>query len=58
VIRAPLFRGLFIGAGAMKAGTTWLYTMLAPHPQLLFTPEKETHYFYSKFVDESVITHP
>jgi hypothetical protein len=55
VNRAPLFRGLFIGAGAMKAGTTWLYTMMARHPQLLFTPEKEIHYFYAKFVDDSLL---
>ncbi len=53
--RAPLFRGLFIGAGAMKAGTTWLYAMLARHPQLLFSPEKETHYFYAKYVDRNLL---
>lgn len=36
---------LLIGAGAMKAGTTWLYKQLAAHPEICFTPEKEIHYF-------------
>jgi len=36
---------LLIGAGAMKAGTTWLYKQLKPHPNIRFTPEKEIHYF-------------
>jgi len=36
---------LLIGAGAMKAGTTWLYKQLETHPHIRFTPEKEIHYF-------------
>ncbi|MDD5271537.1 MAG: sulfotransferase [Methylovulum sp.] len=36
---------LLIGAGAMKAGTTWLYKQLETHPDISFTPEKEIHYF-------------
>ena len=36
---------LLIGAGAMKAGTTWLYKQLESHPGIHFTPEKEIHYF-------------
>ncbi|MDD5275476.1 MAG: sulfotransferase [Methylovulum sp.] len=36
---------LLIGAGAMKAGTTWLYKQLEAHPHIRFTPEKEIHYF-------------
>jgi hypothetical protein len=36
---------LVIGAGAMKAGTTWLYKQLETHPKIHFTPEKEIHYF-------------
>lgn len=36
---------LLIGAGAMKAGTTWLYKQLDNHPHIRFTPEKEIHYF-------------
>jgi len=29
----------------MKAGTTWLQHQLQDHPEILFTPEKEIHYF-------------
>jgi hypothetical protein len=29
--------------------------MLANHPQLLFTPEKEIHYFYAKYVDKNLL---
>jgi len=36
---------LLIGAGAMKAGTTWLYRQLQPHPSIHFTPVKELNYF-------------
>lgn len=36
---------LFLSVGAMKAGTTWLNRQLADHPEILFTPEKEIHYF-------------
>lgn len=43
---------LFLSIGAMKAGTTWLYAVLNHHPALHFTPEKEIHYFYHKFLSE------
>lgn len=39
----------------MKAGTTWLYAVLARHPELHFTPEKEIHYFYSRYVDSKLL---
>ena len=39
---------LFLSAGAMKAGTTWLYNQLKDHPDIYFTPEKEIHYFANK----------
>jgi len=35
----------------MKAGTTWLYALLRRHPELHFTPQKEIHYFYHKYVN-------
>lgn len=35
----------FMCIGAQKAGTTWLYEMLRPHPQLWLPPLKELHYF-------------
>ncbi|MEM5515321.1 sulfotransferase [Henriciella sp. AS95] len=36
---------LFLSVGAMKAGTTWLHHQLQDHPEIVFTPEKEIHYF-------------
>lgn len=46
-----LFSNLFLSVGAMKAGTTWLYAVLARHPALHFALEKEIHYFYHRYVD-------
>ncbi|MCF7986681.1 MAG: sulfotransferase [Methylovulum sp.] len=40
-----MIANLLIGAGAMKAGSTWLYKQLEKHPHIHFTPEKEIHYF-------------
>ncbi|MDT8893925.1 sulfotransferase domain-containing protein [Halomonas sp. I1] len=40
-----MIENLFLSAGAMKAGTTWLYERLKDHPDIFFTPEKEIHYF-------------
>lgn len=37
----------FIGIGAQKAGTTWLYQNLRPHPRI-WIPWKELHYFDRK----------
>jgi hypothetical protein len=45
------FQNLFLSVGAMKAGTTWLYAVLARHPQLHFALEKEIHYFYHRYVN-------
>ncbi len=50
------FETLFLSAGAMKAGTTWLYVVLQRHPELYFAPEKELHYFYHRFVDSSLLS--
>lgn len=35
----------FIGIGAHKAGTTWLYQMLAQNPSIWLPPIKEVHFF-------------
>ncbi|MDB5555007.1 MAG: hypothetical protein JWL86_4991 [Rhizobium sp.] len=35
----------FIGIGAHKAGTTWLYQMLAQNPSVWLPPIKEVHFF-------------
>jgi len=37
----------FIGVGAPRAGTTWLYELLRVHPELWMPPIKELHYFDS-----------
>ena len=35
----------FIGIGAHKAGTSWLFKHLANHPEVWIPPVKEIHYF-------------
>ena len=35
----------FIGIGAHKAGTNWLYVNLQNHPDIWLPPRKEIHYF-------------
>lgn len=52
----PLLDRLFLCAGAMKAGTTWLYTILGSHPEIYFTLEKEIHYFYAAYVSPGVLS--
>lgn len=49
------FGNLFINAGAMKAGTTWLYWALRLNPQLYFSLEKEIHYFHRKYIGNSIL---
>ena len=47
---------LFLSIGAMKAGTTWLYSLLEHHPDLHFTPEKEIHFLAHHYLDKSYLT--
>jgi hypothetical protein len=35
----------FLGIGAQKAGTTWLYEHLKAHPQVRFPADKELHFW-------------
>ncbi len=42
----------FIGIGAQKAGTTWLYRNLRNHPGI-WIPRKEVHYFDHKIKEAS-----
>lgn len=49
------FGNLFINAGAMKAGTTWLSWCLRFNNDLYFSPEKEIHYFHRKYLDSSIL---
>ncbi len=39
----------FLGIGAQKAGTTWLYENLRRHPDVFMPEIKEVHYFDSNF---------
>lgn len=40
----------------MKAGTTWLYSILKEHPSLYFTPEKEIHFLYDHYVQKDFLS--
>lgn len=42
----------FVGIGAQKAGTSWLFNYLASHPSCRLSPMKELHYFDSFQQDE------
>ena len=35
----------FLGIGAQKAGTTWIYQHLSRHPQICFPAGKEIHFW-------------
>ncbi|MDD9720303.1 sulfotransferase [Sulfitobacter sp. PR48] len=50
------FGDLFLSVGASKCGTTWLYWVMASHPELHFTPEKELHYFHYKYGQEAILS--
>jgi hypothetical protein len=43
--RFPAGAGMVFGVGAQKAGTSWLYEVLAQSPRCHFSPDKELHYF-------------
>jgi len=51
-----MIQNLHLGAGAMKAGTTWLYSQLIDHPDLYFTPEKEIHFLDAYFNSTNVLS--
>ena len=53
---AAVYPNLFLSVGAMKAGTTWLYAVLARHPELHFAMEKEIHYFHHRYVNGSQLS--
>ena len=47
---------LFLSIGAMKAGTTWVYSFLSRHPEINFTPEKEIHFLADYYTDHNPLT--
>lgn len=44
----------FIGIGAPKSGTTWLFQCLQEHPEIFLTSVKETHFFDFFFDEEKI----
>ncbi len=53
---ARTFDHLLLGAGAMKAGTTWIYDALNRHPGVHFCREKEIHYFYARHINSDILS--
>lgn len=45
----------FLGIGAQKAGTTWLYKMLSLHPDIGMPVEKELHFWDRQKLDAATI---
>ena len=39
----------FVGLGAQKTGTSWLWEYLQSHPEVGASPIKEMHFFDSKY---------
>ena len=47
----------FLGIGAQKAGTTWLWANLRSHPQLFLPETKEIHFFDYDFYTTSLASY-
>jgi len=51
----------FVGLGAQRSGTTWLYSLIAAHPDVQGDAVKELHYFHRywrrPFTDEDARTY-
>jgi len=39
----------FIGIGAMKAASTWIFEALKEHPEICVSSEKETNFFNNDY---------
>ncbi|TRW98709.1 hypothetical protein FNJ84_03905 [Paracoccus sp. M683] len=46
---AEKLKKLYLNAGQMKAGTTFLYSVLKSHRRIYFSPEKEIHYLSQQY---------
>ena len=44
----------FLGIGAQKAGTTWLYEMLIQHPEISFPLNKEAHFWNAAYPKQRI----
>ncbi|MDB6174838.1 MAG: Sulfotransferase family [Chthoniobacteraceae bacterium] len=51
-------RPQFLGIGAQKAGTTWLWAQLQRHPNVWMPPRKEVHYFDRNFPTPNYLGEP
>lgn len=47
---------LYLNAGQMKAGTTYLYDILRPHREIFFSPEKELHYLSQMYGEFRILS--
>jgi hypothetical protein len=47
----------FLGIGAQKAGTTWLYEQLRRHPALSFPRDKEAHFWNFPHTADEVVAY-
>jgi hypothetical protein len=47
----------FLGIGALKCGTSWLYANLKNHPDIRMTPIKELRYFNQPSLIPNIIRH-
>ena len=47
---------LYLNAGQMKAGTTYLYSILRPHREIFFSPEKEIHYLSQRYGEFRILS--
>ncbi len=56
MVKGPVFDHLFLGVGAMKAGTTWIYDALHRHPDIHFCREKEIHYFFARHLNPDILS--
>lgn len=49
-------KGIVHCIGAAKAGTTWLFSQLSTSRDFYFTPEKEIHYYFTRYGDFNRLT--
>ncbi|MEL6160501.1 MAG: sulfotransferase domain-containing protein [Cyanobacteria bacterium J06623_5] len=51
-------RPTFLGIGAHKAGTSWLYEQLITHPDVYMPPKKEIHFFdrSTKYLSPNILS--
>lgn len=43
------YEGFILGVGAQKSGSSWISDVLSQHPEVMFSPVKELHYWDTKY---------